>query len=124
MAIIDRFFNTTVNIYRIVQVENDLGEFGEEQYVLKQTNIKARIGSGASNEATREGALKDLGFGSGLKNKLFIETTVDIKSGDRVIEAVDTNNKYYVDYVNKRPGGLTDHHQECLMTQSDFQVAS
>lgn len=118
-------YNKVVHIYRVTAVPSSaMFEVSADQYVLVNRNIQARIGSGQVNDRQRAGGLKEPGFGSSYKNKLFVPAGTDIKVGDRVIEGGNTSNRYIVDYVNDRPGGLVDHHIECLVSSSEFMVAS
>ena len=124
MGIISQLYNKTFNIYRISNAVNDYGEVSTANIVLLQRNVSGRLASGTINEQTRSGALKDNGLGGGYMNKIFFPSGTNIRTGDRIIEAGNTTNRYYADYVNKAPGGLTDHHIEVIVTSSDFMVAS
>lgn len=126
MGIPTSYYNKIFNIYRINPISPSIAnmfEVGVAQVVVSSRGIRGRLASGNINEAS--GSQPDkLGFGSGYKNKLFVASGTDIKVGDRIIEQSNSNNRYYVDYVNKFPGGLSDHHIECIVSSSDFMVAS
>jgi len=128
MAIPTRLFNAYFNIYRIIVNTSSSGmyevESSQEQIVVASRNIKGRLSSGAINQSKSDGALTGAGQGSGYIFKLFLPSGTDIKVGDKVIKVGDWTERYYVDFVNKSPGGLVDHHIECTLTSSSFMVAS
>ena len=125
MAIISRLLNKTFNIYRVTTPtpSSPSFEIGEEQFVLVSRNIAGRLSRTAVNEPVREGVPKDLGLGSGYKNKIFFAAGTDVQVGDRIMEAGVPTNKFYVDYVNDLPGGVANH-IECEVSASDFMAVS
>lgn len=123
MGIITSFYNATFNIYRVtVAPTSDMGEVSAEQYALSSSSVTGRLGSSKSTESSSEGAFKGPGAGYGNLKKLFVPYDTNIKSGDKIVEVVSsvesTTEIYIVDNVNTRPGGLTDHHLECIVTKS------
>ena len=125
MGIISSMYNTLWYIFRVSDpIPNAMGEIGSEQYVKVSNNVQGRLSTFAVAEPLRDGMLKEAGEGSAYRFKFFTPSGTDIKVGDRLVRMGSTNERYYVDHVNSSPGGLTDHHQECLVTASTFMVAS
>lgn len=128
MGIITSLYNTTINIYRITATPSTtMYEVGAEDYALLSSGVLARICSGSINEPVAEGGVKESGAGSGYKRKLFVPIGTNIRSGDKIVETTSgiesTTEIYYINDVNPRPGGLTNHHIECIVTSSDFAIA-
>jgi hypothetical protein len=43
----------------------------------------------------------------------------EIYNGDMMINALDTTRKFFVQYLDRRPGGKSGHHYECRLQTTE-----
>lgn len=126
MAIRESLLNKTVNIFRITaNTKNEIGEVSVGQRVTVSTGVKCRITNSEINAVGKDKAMEQP-YGTSLSEKHFgfFKIGTDIKVGDKVVNANNSTQIYYVDEVIKEPGGSTTSHIETRMTSVTHEEAS
>lgn len=128
MAIKESLLNKTVDIHRIgspVISTNLIGEISTSSSVLKSSGIKCRITTKESNEiGTNKGHEEPGGMFNSSKYLGFFKVGTDIRVGDRLQNPSNSRDLFVVDSVNLEPGGSTDSHIECDLTDTSHDSES
>lgn len=113
MAILSRLLNKTVDVKRPDKIYNAVGDTAGVLTTV-ESSIKCRI---TRNKFIGQDTINEAGRISAATHRIFMDTGLDIKTGDYV---VDGNDKYWVDSVNIIPGGEIDHHIECACIKTSI----
>jgi len=111
----------TYEIYRIKSdsVINDFGEMANPDpndttnYYLVGT-IKARVNTGDSLEPDVRGVYKS--YGTSISSMWLawfqIPDGFELYEGDMIISTIDNTRKFFIQYLDRMPGGVSGHHYE------------
>jgi len=102
MSILARLLNKTVTVKRYASVKNASGDLSKTKSTISST-VKMRI-----TRNTLLGSNQEYGVISKSTHEGFCNNGIDIEVGDFV---VDGSDEYHVTYVDKSPGGTTNHYQ-------------
>jgi hypothetical protein len=89
----------------------------------KKGTVTGRITPGDSLEPDIIGAGKDMGIDvSSMWIGFFNPPSgFEIYAGDIVINPSDSTRKFQVQFIDRRPGGVADHHYECRLQTTEIE---
>lgn len=125
MGIIPRLLVETFGIYHYASsdVPNDLGEMSSPTTgnLTKKGEVTGRITPGDSVEPDILGTVKDYDVDTASMWIGFfdIPSGFDIQAGDIVQNKTDSTRYFQVQFIDRYPGGLNNHHYECRLQTTE-----
>ena len=111
MAISESLLNKTVIVKRdTIEVVDSYGDVSTTLASIASIKMRINRNRGGEKEIRITGKIITS------THKGFCLPTANIRMGDYVIDGTE---KYWVDFVDDKPGGVTDHHKEIYMTLTE-----
>jgi hypothetical protein len=105
---------------------NDLGEMPapdptDPTNLIMVGEMRGRVNLGDSLEPDVRGSIKNYGQDvTSMWIGIFDYTdSLELKTGDMIINKIDSTRKFFVQFIDVRPGGTEHHHWECRLQTSE-----